>query len=199
MTTTNIGHEDILYYIARAYRRHAKRRKARKPVPTYVELGIYKGHTFNKVAPLCERAVGCDIRIRSSVLRAENVELYEMTTREFAQQWHDPIDFLFIDANHDYECAKADFDAFAPLVRPRLGIIALHDTFPSGRYAKRLPRARSWWMIADEIHRSPEYAEYEIVTLPMSNCGLSLVRRAPTHLDWNCDDPSWQELRDARI
>ena len=35
-------------------------------------------------------------------------------------------DFLFIDGDHTYEGVKADFEMYAPLVRPG-GIIALHD------------------------------------------------------------------------
>lgn len=38
----------------------------------------------------------------------------------------EPLDFLFIDGDHSYEGVKADFEAYAPLVRPG-GLIALHD------------------------------------------------------------------------
>jgi predicted O-methyltransferase YrrM len=37
-----------------------------------------------------------------------------------------PIDLLFIDGDHSYAGVKADFGAYAPLVRPG-GIVALHD------------------------------------------------------------------------
>ena len=36
------------------------------------------------------------------------------------------LDLLFIDGDHTYEGVKADFDAYAPLVRPG-GVIAFHD------------------------------------------------------------------------
>jgi predicted O-methyltransferase YrrM len=38
----------------------------------------------------------------------------------------EPLDFLFIDGDHTYEGVKADFELYAPLVRPG-GLIALHD------------------------------------------------------------------------
>lgn len=41
-----------------------------------------------------------------------------------------PIDFLFIDGDHTYDGARADFDAYAPFVRPG-GMVALHDIAPS--------------------------------------------------------------------
>lgn len=37
-----------------------------------------------------------------------------------------PIDFLFIDGDHTYEGAKADFEMYGPLVRPG-GLMAFHD------------------------------------------------------------------------
>jgi predicted O-methyltransferase YrrM len=40
-----------------------------------------------------------------------------------------PIDFAFIDGDHTYEGAKADFRNYGPLVRPG-GIIAFHDILP---------------------------------------------------------------------
>lgn len=157
-----------------------------EPPATYVELGLHKGRTFNRVAPLVKRAVGVDCALSKKVARAENAELYEMTTRDFAKIWHEPIDLLFIDADHHYDSVKFDFDTFAPFVRPHLGVIVMHDTYVcKGSYAKHYPELHTTWCIADEIHRRPEYAEYEIVTLPVQRCGLSIVRRAPTHLDWN--------------
>lgn len=40
-----------------------------------------------------------------------------------------PIDFLFIDGDHTFEGVCADYQAYAPLVRPG-GLIALHDILP---------------------------------------------------------------------
>ena len=40
-----------------------------------------------------------------------------------------PVDFLFIDADHTYQGVKQDFDQYSPLVAPG-GLIALHDIAP---------------------------------------------------------------------
>ena len=37
-----------------------------------------------------------------------------------------PIDFLFIDGNHEYQMVKLDFDEWTPTIKPG-GILAMHD------------------------------------------------------------------------
>lgn len=59
-----------------------------------------------------------------------------------------PIDLLFIDGDHSLAGVRADFELYAPLVRPG-GLIAFHDIVPdfrtrygrdTGRYAGDVPR-----------------------------------------------------------
>jgi len=45
----------------------------------------------------------------------------------------EPLDFLFIDADHRYESVKRDFEMYSPLVAPG-GLIALHDILPNSDY-----------------------------------------------------------------
>jgi predicted O-methyltransferase YrrM len=45
---------------------------------------------------------------------------------DLAEGWSEPIDFLFIDANHEYEAAARDFRMWSPFVKEG-GIVALHD------------------------------------------------------------------------
>lgn len=45
---------------------------------------------------------------------------------DVAKQWTEPIRFLWIDGDHSYAGAKADFDGFMPHVLPG-GVVALHD------------------------------------------------------------------------
>jgi cephalosporin hydroxylase len=40
-----------------------------------------------------------------------------------------PVDFLFVDGDHTYEGVRADYELYAPLVRPG-GLIAFHDIVP---------------------------------------------------------------------
>lgn len=57
------------------------------------------------------------------------------SARSLAELGHKqrPFDFVYIDADHSYEAAKADIAAWLPHVRPG-GIIAGHDFVPDGEY-----------------------------------------------------------------
>ena len=43
-----------------------------------------------------------------------------------------PVEFLMLDGDHTYEGVRADFELYAPLVRPG-GVIAFHDVLPHPR------------------------------------------------------------------
>jgi predicted O-methyltransferase YrrM len=45
---------------------------------------------------------------------------------QVVESWAEPIDMLFIDANHEYEAVHRDFKMWSPFVK-RGGIVALHD------------------------------------------------------------------------
>lgn len=49
------------------------------------------------------------------------------TSEEAAKNFNEPIEFIFIDGNHDYEQVKSDFKLWFPKVIDG-GIIAFHDT-----------------------------------------------------------------------
>jgi len=54
------------------------------------------------------------------------VEVHRAYSTDVAKEWNRPIRFLWIDGDHSYAGAKADFDGFFPYVKP-LGVVALHD------------------------------------------------------------------------
>jgi predicted O-methyltransferase YrrM len=49
------------------------------------------------------------------------------TSKEAEKDWNWPIEFLWIDGNHEYESVKLDFDKWFPYLIEG-GIIAFHDT-----------------------------------------------------------------------
>ena len=51
-------------------------------------------------------------------------------SEEIGPEFHLPIDFLFIDADHSYEAVKADWNEWFPKVR-KGGYVALHDSKPA--------------------------------------------------------------------
>lgn len=56
----------------------------------------------------------------------EAVSIKQGYSDDVARNWSQPIDFLFIDANHEYAAAKSDFLTWGAFVRPG-GRVALHD------------------------------------------------------------------------
>ena len=151
---------------------------------TYVEMGVQKGYTFNMVSPMVKRAVAVDINDMISIITRPNVETCRMTSLEFAKQWTDPIDLLFIDANHRKECVLDDFDALNGFVREGSGLILLHDTHPAAEHLLSDRFCSNAWEAAWEIRKKRKYADFEIMTLPGPYAGLSIIRKAKRHLAW---------------
>lgn len=75
-------------------------------------------------------------------LGLRNVEIIKQDIDEAAKEWKMPIDILHIDADHEYESVKRNFDTWLPFVK-RSGVIMLHDTisfaFDVGRLFEELP------------------------------------------------------------
>lgn len=142
---------------------------------TYVEIGVKDGWTFNKIAPLVERAVGVDI-VASPVERLPHVEFIHDNSARFAKTWKDPIDFLFIDAYHECEGVLLDFYRLHPFVRPETGMIFLHDTYPVKPELLLPGYCHNAWRAAKTI-REKFVGEFEIVTLPGPWAGLSILRK----------------------
>jgi predicted O-methyltransferase YrrM len=76
---------------------------------------------------------------------------------EAVKTWSEPIDFLFIDGDHDYEAVRRDYEDWSPHVTPD-GTLAFHDallgpswmdeSFGSARFVQEL-RDRGDWTLVD--------------------------------------------------
>ena len=62
-------------------------------------------------------------RVRPLLGDSHDPQTLERVRRELGAR---PVDFLFVDGDHEYEGVRADYELYAPLVRPG-GLIALHD------------------------------------------------------------------------
>jgi predicted O-methyltransferase YrrM len=107
-----------------------------------VELGCYEGKTSTALAannlgrvfsidPFFRGRLGICYgeqiaRIYCKRLRLKNLKFVKGCSYEVAAGFREPIDFLFVDANHDYDAIKRDWEDWAPKVRNG-GVIALHD------------------------------------------------------------------------
>ena len=145
-------------------------------VHTYVELGVSRGYTFNKISPHVEKAIAVDITPMPYVARLPNVRVYTMSTQDFSKVWKDPIDFLFIDADHKKEAVLRDFYLFLPYVKTNTGLIALHDTLPAYRELLDDKYCSNAWEAVKEIKEDLGNS-IEMLSIPSSWAGLTLVRK----------------------
>jgi len=63
------------------------------------------------------------------------------------------LDFLFIDGDHSYEGVKADFETFAPFVKPG-GLVAFHDTLPQQSWG-----VSTFWLEVRDRFESFEFVD----------------------------------------
>lgn len=77
---------------------------------------------------------------------ADQVEPYRAYSTDVAQTWNSSIRFLWIDGDHTYTGAKADFDGFARHLLP-FGIVALHEVTAS----KLAVRGSNLWLRASSL------------------------------------------------
>lgn len=99
----------------------------------YLELGVYRGETFRKVAKWSAVSVGLDIdpiAIKSiSGLKKSIPVLGEISALDGRADLPGVYDLIFIDADHAKESVVSDFKAASDLLK-RNGLILLHDTWP---------------------------------------------------------------------
>jgi len=153
---------------------------------TYVEIGARFGYIFNEVSKYVKRAAAVDITpLDNIIVRIGCVELYQMDSQEFTKQWKDPIDLLFIDADHREESVIRDFTLLSKFVKPHTGLILLHDTYPVNERLLKDDRCSDAWKAASRIHRSNRiFKDFEIVTLPGPWAGLSIIRKVYNKHGW---------------
>lgn len=60
------------------------------------------------------------------------------TSIQAGKIWSTPLDFVFIDGGHSQQAAHADFDTWAPHIKPG-GKLYIHDVFPNPEDGGRPP------------------------------------------------------------
>jgi len=139
----------------------------------YLELGVYNGATFEKVSKIVPRVIGVDI---FDFRKDKSIgEFHQTSTQNFLNNFNEIVDVIFIDADHSFEAVKLDFKASLKNLN-EFGIIMLHDTDPiSEKYIDKRYCGDSYKMI-DWI--KTEYPEMDIFTFPISEAGLTIVKRS---------------------
>lgn len=148
---------------------------------TYLELGTAANETLDLVAEVVPGAkcIGVDTKPVDSP--HTNVELYSMTTVEYFWDHAEgdaPFDLCYIDANHAYESVVGDFEAVWPHMSDQ-SLVLLDDTWPASREATDPGYSNDAYRMYFYLLRE----RYEAVTIP-AGPGLTIVRKAKTHLGW---------------
>jgi len=137
----------------------------------YLELGIWNGGNINEISKYSKRCVGVDIK---DDRKYYNYEFKLMSTDEFFIENNEMFDVIFIDADHNFESVKKDFENALKILN-KFGIVFLHDTDPiEEKYLDFGYCGDSYKMIGwiEENHK-----ELNVLTLPITEAGLTIVNR----------------------
>ena len=161
----NIHHSDFIVDLVKIF----------KP-KSYLELGLYEGETLLKVAPLVECVVGVDIK-NMIKRKPPNVELITTDTDSFFKNNVVAFDMIFIDANHNYDQVKIDLQNSLKFLK-WFGVILLHDTDPEEEKLFDEKNCSNSYKILEDLNDPYAFRDALCyVTLPITECGLTIVRR----------------------
>jgi predicted O-methyltransferase YrrM len=88
------------------------------------------------------------------------VQLIKGYSYDVVLSWNQPIDFLFIDGNHEYAAVRRDFDDWRRFL-VRGGLLVMDDVYPSGKYHEGPNR-----VVRESVANHPDwYAGLQVGTL----------------------------------
>lgn len=152
---------------------------------TYVEIGVKNGYTFNQISCFVDRAVAVDINPMRSLNERPGVEKYQMSSQEFFSIWKDPIDMMFIDADHRREAVLSDVYGGIKFIRDKSGLMLLHDTHPGCEELMDDGYCSTAWQAASTLWGESVINFMEVLTIPSPWFGLTIIRpRRDGHLSW---------------
>lgn len=136
---------------------------------SYLELGVHKMETFNVISKLVPHSVAVDI----DDTYAKGVKnFYKMTTDQWFDQNKETFDIIFIDADHEFNAVKKDFENCLKIINHR-GVIFLHDTDPAEPIFASVNYCHNSFLM--NAHLKSHYPHLNFVTLPTANSGLTIV------------------------
>lgn len=138
---------------------------------SYLELGVEYGINITEMKNLVKICVGVDINTVN--IAKDNIEFFQMTTDDFFKQNTKKFDIIFVDANHNFEQVKKDFNNSLSILN-KFGIIILHDTDPINEELLDENHCYDSYKIIDYISSNPEL---NIITFPIQETGMTFVMR----------------------
>jgi predicted O-methyltransferase YrrM len=100
------------------------------------------GHVYSMDVFFAGRSGICypEVIARHHCRKYSNVTILKGASADVGRTFAQPVDFLFVDADHSYEGVKADWLMWFPKVKVN-GIIALHDC----KHTDRMPQHQGSW------------------------------------------------------
>ena len=89
---------------------------------------VYGIDSFTSLATLAR------LRKHRDEMHVDNLSFLHGDINSFGKIWTFPIDILHIDATHDYDAVKRDFEQWRPHVKDE-GVILMHDTISYLKHA----------------------------------------------------------------
>lgn len=138
-----------------------------------VEVGTFEGATTRALAESTSGQVYSmdvffsgrsgigypEVIARHHCRKRRNVTILKGASADVGRNFTEPVDFLFVDADHSYEGVKTDWSRWFPKVKVN-GVIALHDC----KFTARMPEYQgSWAFYEKEICAMPHIEDIEAV------------------------------------
>ena len=154
---TTFDHSGIIYNIAMT-----------TGCTSYLELGLYKGSTINRINAIVPCCVGVDI-----VPVHISGKFFLGTTDDFFKSNTDTFDIIFIDADHQFEAVKRDFYNSLSILN-KYGLIFIHDTDPISIEYTANGYCGDSYKILQILN---DNNDLNSITIPVLEAGLTIVNR----------------------
>lgn len=139
---------------------------------SYLELGVEYGTNIIEIKDLVKTCVGVDKNV-VEIINKGTIDFYQMETDSFFFKNDKSFDIIFIDANHNFEQVKKDFDNSLKILN-KYGIIILHDTDPMIKELLSSNYCDDSYKIINYISKNEEL---NIITFPIQETGMTFVMR----------------------
>lgn len=137
----------------------------------YLELGVAQGYNIHEVSKYCDNCIGVDI-LDTRIHFDHDFRL--TTTDDFFKTFNQKADVIFIDADHNFEQVKIDFENALNCLSVH-GIIFLHDTDPSRKEFLGPMACGDSYKMNEWLQEN--HPELNMITLPITIAGLTIVNR----------------------
>ena len=151
----------------------------------YLEIGVYRCATFNRVAKHSGQAIAVDIDDEAlKFAKGSNVSKVSGSVEAvmpLLEAHKGNLDLVFIDGDHRIEALRKDFESITPYMSLN-GMILIHDTWPKTAEFAADGYCSNSYLFPDELSRQTQRT-WSAVTIPV-HPGLTLVSRTGILPPW---------------